>query len=270
MVDKLQIAVTAGITLACVVAAAQAGVVMSVSVTEEPGASPTEIQATFDAHRFSFDMPDGKVIFRGDEERLWVIDKEENSYQEITRKTLDELKTTMNAAMAEMREKLAQLPPEQREQMEQLMEGKFPDLDDPPVLEIRKTGESETIGAFPCDAYEVVKEGNPEVRIWSTDFKRTGLRKGDLAVLDEFTAFIGNGLPMFESMMSAVIRDFGESPGDGQVPGLPVRLVELSEDASRLVMEVASIERVEVDRAVFELPEGLSKEDTDLDPSSRY
>ena len=54
---------------------------------------------------------------------LYIIDDADKSYIVFDKATMEQLAKKINAAMEQMKEQLAKLPPEQRAQMEQMMPG---------------------------------------------------------------------------------------------------------------------------------------------------
>jgi len=249
------------ITLITIVA--QAGVVITVTHTEEDGAKSMQLKGWFDEHRFRFEADDALVIFRGDQKTLWIVDREKNSYQELTEAQLNQMKSGMKAMMSQMQAQLDQLPADQRAQMEKMMGGNMPgSAVTAPV--IRSLGKSEKINGFKCEAYEVTQEGEPETRVWTTDAKKAGLKEGDLAVLGEFAAFLGDGFPSFEAQMSTMLRDFTRPAEENQLPGFPIRIEQLDEDSAGETVNVSSIKRTDNSDDLFVLPDGLEKMEMDF------
>jgi hypothetical protein len=78
----------------------------------------------------------------------------------------------MKGAMSEMEKAMKDMPPEQRQMMEQMMGSKMPKAGSnpgacrDPRIEMRKTGQQATIAGYPALAYEVVADGKPESEFW--------------------------------------------------------------------------------------------------------
>jgi hypothetical protein len=78
----------------------------------------------------------------------------------------------MKDAMSAMKEALKDVPPEQRQMMEQMMRSKMPQGDDKPgdcrepKIETRKTGRQATIAGYSAVAYEILADGKPDSELW--------------------------------------------------------------------------------------------------------
>src|SRR5262245_27173356 len=64
------------------------------------------------------------VVFDGNAQVLRLIDDEAKTYNEMTKADVDRLGEQMAGAMAMMQQQMANMPPEQRAQMEAMMRGR--------------------------------------------------------------------------------------------------------------------------------------------------
>ena len=75
-------------------------------------------------------------------------------------------------AMSAMKEALKDVPPEQRQMMEQMMRSKMPQGDEKagdcrePKIETRKTGRQATIAGYSAVSYEILADGKPDSELW--------------------------------------------------------------------------------------------------------
>src|SRR3954465_5865655 len=78
--------------------------------------------------RMDSDDPAGKkssVIFDGDKQVMWIVDPSEGSYREMTAAQVQQMGDQMSSMMQQMQGQLAQMPPEQRKMMEDMMKSRM-------------------------------------------------------------------------------------------------------------------------------------------------
>src|SRR6185295_5392071 len=104
--------------------------------------------------------PGGGFISDGDNKKVVMIDFAKKEYHELTQEQMKQMRAKMDAAMAQMKEKLAQLPPEQRKQVEAAL-GKTKGAYQSAVPDEKYTraSGSKTIAGYKCELYTVEREG---------------------------------------------------------------------------------------------------------------
>ena len=149
---------------------------------------------------------------------LYIIDDADKSYIAFDKATMEKLALKINATMAQMKDQLAKLPPEQRAQMEQMMPGMSGEKKW--VVEALDTGKSDKVDGRAC-------------RIW--DIKRNGELDDQLCVVpysslpgkENFQAMFANFAKVFEEMAKSVPMLSGmmtnEFGAQSKVNGFPVR-----------------------------------------------
>jgi urocanate hydratase len=150
---------------------------------------------------------------------MYIIDDADKSYIAFDKATMEQLAKKINAAMAQMKEQLAKLPPDQRAQMEQMMPG-MTDGEKKWVVEAVDTGKSDKVDGRAC-------------RVW--DIKRNGELDDQLCVVpysalpgkENFQAMFANFAKVFEEMAKSVPMLAGmmtnEFSAQSKVNGFPVR-----------------------------------------------
>ncbi|MEE8348233.1 MAG: DUF4412 domain-containing protein [Acidobacteriota bacterium] len=102
--------------------------------------------------------PATAMIFR--DNTLFILTQKDRTYIKMNEQTMGQLGAQINSAMKQMQEQLANLPPEQRAMMEQMMKGQMPDglatgrANSIPSLRIVPAG-TERVEPYSCDKYEV-------------------------------------------------------------------------------------------------------------------
>src|SRR5919109_5599916 len=93
------------------------------------------------------------LIFDAAKQTFWILNVNDKTYVEITKEDMAQVRTQMDAAMTAMRERLKDLPPEQRQQAEEMMQrmggGMTPSA---APLQYRKGG-SERVARWTCEKY---------------------------------------------------------------------------------------------------------------------
>jgi hypothetical protein len=167
----------------------------------------------------------------------------------------------MTAKMkAEMEKQLAQLPPEQRAQMEEMMKSqgmKLPGDTKPRKLTLKKTDVTEDIAKYKSVKYEVYEDGKLSEEIWIS--KEISLDK-EL-----------NMKKMADYMME--IKRMSETAGVGYSnlgeeekylkeiyeSGFPMRSVDYSFDGNVYIEEVAKVIKADIPNSEFEAPAGYKR-----------
>jgi hypothetical protein len=210
----------------------------------------------------------GTMIFRGSERTMIAIDHERRTYIEFDERTLEGLAAQMNAAMAQMEQMLANMPPEQRAMMERMMDQggipgmELPGMIDLPEIEVRDTGRSETQAGYSTRVWEVYEDGALARRVWIAPWSEVegGAEARDaMAGMVEFFDSFLESLPQMsgnESMMRNPFRylDMGE--------GMPVLTHELGDDGSvEQESSVSSVARGRIPGSTFLPPEGYTRQE---------
>lgn len=111
------------------------------------------------------------VIFLGETDEMYMIDHEEKTYLVVDKERIEALSQQMNEAMQQMKEALAQVPPEQREMMERMMKGKMPgssyEPPSPPV--VTDLGESTSVNGVACQWKQVTRDDVLERKVCVAD-----------------------------------------------------------------------------------------------------
>jgi hypothetical protein len=98
---------------------------------------------------------DGSVLFRDD--TLWIIDHQEKRAHRVDQEGMEKVSLQINAAMKQMEAQLAQLPPEQRETVEKMMQERVPAMagalgGEAPERRVEKGG-TEKVASYSCTSY---------------------------------------------------------------------------------------------------------------------
>jgi len=190
---------------------------------------------------------EGGIIVRLDKKLFIVVNDDKKEYSEMT---FDELERVMKkvggqmgGAMAEMEKQMANLTPDQRKMMKDMMGDKMPGMKSQAKIEVLKTGDERKISGYSC-AKHVVKRGGEEfMTLWTT----TDI-KGIEAMGEEMKEF-GRRMAAMNPM-----GDQSESEAMMNVEGFPI----LTETAGRTTI-VKKVEEKSIPAGEFEVPAGYKK-----------
>ena len=132
---------------------------------------------------------------------------------------MEQLAKKINAAMEQMKEQLAKLPPEQRAQMEQMMPG-MGGADKKWVVEALDTGKSDKVDGRACRLWDVKRNGELDDQLCVVPYSALPGKENFQAVFANFAKVfeeMAKSVPMLSGMMT---NEFG---AQAKVNGFPVR-----------------------------------------------
>ena len=193
-------------------------------------------------------------IFKGN--TMYVVDDADKSYIVFDKATMTVLAKKMNDEMARVKDQLAKLPAEQREQMEASM-GKIPGMgasDQKWTVEALDTGKSDKVDGRVCKLWDIKRNGELDEQVCVVPFAA-------LPGKENFQSVFGNFSKVFDEMSKSIPMLAGMMGNEFAVHmktnGYPVRM--RSYENGRLAPEetVMKVWREEaVPAAAFEVPAG--------------
>lgn len=198
------------------------------------------------------------VIFLDDE--FLYLDHAQRNYMVMDEAMLEGIGAQVSEAMKQMEAQLANLPPEQRAMVEQMMSeqmrGEAMTMDIP-VLEIRKLG-SDRWQSYDCTLAEMLEDGMKIQEICSVDYDQVD---GSGEVRDSFMRMAGllNKLYDMIPFGGQGVRNPMEMLNE--LDGFPVRAVEFENgNAVRETILESSTEKA-IDAGIFALPSNYARID---------
>ncbi len=260
-----------------VCASPQAGVVFQVETTHHDGRSTGAdvSEMSVDGKRLkmeflsgSGDEHEGEALFFGDRREMIMVNHSDREYIVVDEGTAQQIGGQVNQAMKEMEKALAEMDPQQRAMVEQMMKrgmgpGGMPGLGDPPkqpVTDYRRTGDRETHQGYPCVRYEVLQDGQKIRELWVTDW--SNVEGGDQfrEVFLDMAAFWDDLLSAFSAASGTGSGFFGmqENPMEGFVKanGFPVISREFHGGVLQSESILKSAAERDLDPTAFEPPKG--------------
>lgn len=208
-----------------------------------------------------------EMVFRGDRKVLWMIEPAAHAYTEVDEASVKALAAQIGPVIEHMRERMAQLGPEERAAMEEILrlQAKGPATTAPQV-EARKTAAKEKIAGYDCVRWDILRDGVKTGEIWATPWKAAGVGKEDFAVLRDLNQFLAT-----LHAASPATRDIsrgGDLVGDmDRVDGFPVRIRHFEDGVLASESTLESLDKRKLESTLFEVPAGYTKRE--FGPSGR-
>ena len=220
----------------------------------------SQVQIERDRMRAEMAAPSGEtqiVVFDGPQQVLRIISVDRKSYSEITKADADRMGAQLAAAMAVMKDKVANMPPEQRAKMEALMSrlggaGAAAGAGGRP--EYRRAG-TDKVGKWACDKYEGFRNGEKVSEVCTVEPKTLGLTEADFDVTKQVGAFFEKMLPQGVDQIVGV----GKIETQG-FAGIPIRRVSYNAGKVQSTSEVTDVHRDNFAASTYEVPAGFQKQ----------
>lgn len=193
---------------------------------------------------------DHQVLFEEGNETFIVIDHKRRTWMEMDENFGNDMRSAIDEQMKEM---LAQLPPEQREMVKRQMQN-MPNMMggamnmEPPKMTVHKTGKTDKVAGYKCSEATIDYGGMHEEKACIATLDELGLKKSDFDALASAMASIAK--------MSG--RDNKRSPMSelDEMGGIPIRSSSGPNDRGH---ELTRLHRDKVDKSRFEIPDGYRK-----------
>ncbi len=185
---------------------------------------------------------DGYVVMDADGRSARMVMPGKKQYVEWTTADVQALGEKMSAAQKAMQERIAEMPPQQRRQMEAMMQRLPGAQTGEPKPQARPLGKTLTINGMRTTAYEV-REGAETTTGWVT--------RDQPELLRTFKALRDNEEKMMPSVAGGARAALAEH-------GLPVRVQTLDQRQYR-IEEIVEVQRQPVAAELFAVPDGFEK-----------
>lgn len=199
----------------------------------------------------SSNNPGNSFIYRADKGVFWMVDANQKSYSEMTRKDMEGLANTMDAAMKQMQEQLAKLPPEQRKMMEDMMKQNMPGAGSQAKLSYKKTG-SGKVGSWACEKYESYQDGQKKAEMCVVDPTLLGFSAEDFKALKDLAK-------PFEKLAKDMQAMLPQDGVEGAPKGAPVKSTIFENGKAKAETLIKQVKKDGVSPALFEVPKGFAK-----------
>jgi hypothetical protein len=254
-------------TILAVTTPLYAGVEMDLVTTDPDGAVTESVKLYAQSGKIRMqDIGDTSgqemsMIFVGQE--FIVVDHDDKSYIVMDEAMVQEMGVKVNAAMEQMRAQLADMPPEQRAMVEQMMQGQMAGMmgseEESNPTRVEQTG-SGSWQSGPCTEYTVFEGDQKTQQICAAPL-------GEVEGADEAMAAFENMAKFINSLAESMPGPLGESMAENpmglidQIDGFPVRTVDYVDGQVSSETTLSSVADSDLDPALFAIPEGYTQQD---------
>jgi hypothetical protein len=195
----------------------------------------------------------GAMLMKGS--TIYVLDDKRKTYRELDKATMQGYVSQANAAMSQMQDRLAKMPPEQRQMMEKMMGGNMPGLGAPPkkkVYSSRDTGKSDTVEGRKCRMWQMLRDGALYEDVCVVPFS-------SLPGKENFQKTFKELAEAFEGLAAAAPNASDETARSA-INGYPVRVRPYENGALRGTETVLKTWKEEaIAASMFQVPAGYKK-----------
>ena len=201
------------------------------------------------------------MIFVGQE--FIVVDHTEQSYIVMDEEMVAALGAKVNDAMAQIQAQLADMPEEQRAQIEQMLAGQMAGMmnesEQAPAARVEQIGVG-TWQSAECTQYAVFEDFDKTQEICAAPL-------GDIEGADEVMLAFKNMAKFVntisESMPGALGANMAQNPMGliDQIDGFPVRTIDYLDGSLMSVTTLESVQDMSLDPGLFAIPEGYTQVD---------
>ncbi len=206
------------------------------------------------------DSGDTSVIFEADSGTMIILDHGQRQFTRLGRAEIEQMSATLGAAMRQMEQAMANVPPEMREQMRGMMGGAVPGMGGEPMVKVEDTGRRDTVAGHSCTIYRTRMSGQVVNEQCMGDAAvLDGLPAADRATLDRAMAMTTR---MMEELSSGPLAQFADlSPFKAGM--VPLRVTDL-EGGRRSTSEFAGIDTASLDAGLFAIPSGYREQKLEM------
>ncbi len=187
-----------------------------------------------------------RLIYERDK-RFIIVDNRNREYMVMDRAAMEEMAQVANDAMRQVEAQLAALPPEQREQMRQMMGGMMQAMAGEQMkIDYRATGRRGKTELGHCEWHEILRDGKREGAVCLADAGEVGVPAADAELLSSMQGFIQSLLSKLP-MVGRMVTDFDGFDAD--------KIPLIFEDASgRESGRLLSVRKERLSGALFQPP----------------
>ena len=160
-----------------------------------------------------------------------------------------------------MQQQLAELPPDQRAQAEEMMKKQgieLPGSDPVPVkITLKETGDNDKIAGYQSVKYEVYRNGKLDEEIWTS--KEVGFEEE--IDMNKMTDYMSELRKIEESFGGAgsVSKEAEQTYTEIFSSGFPMKTTDYPASGNSIVEEIVKVSKKEIDSSEFRAPAGYTK-----------
>jgi hypothetical protein len=238
---------------------ADATAAMGITLTQDQtvnGAPGTPQVMSFSPDKLRVTSQENEIIFRGDLNKAWLVRPADKTYIELIPESVSQKSHREDQAAAQIQQRLASMPPAQRNQVEARIasQGNTPDGGNlAPMVSYQMAGEPKKIGDWTCTPVQATLNGLSLQEFCLAKLSDLGLASNDLKPLVDFVAFMGTTGEQSALDIDGIKKQLG-------FEGFPIQSSFKSPDGSRTVETILkSIEHEDPLAGTFDIPAGYTR-----------
>ena len=200
------------------------------------------------------DEAHARMIFRGDKNLMWFVNDDKKSYQQMDEATIDRLAAQMAEARAQMKARLAQMPPERRAEAEAMMKRFDTGRPSASKVEYRRIGATKLIGGHLCTEYDSYYDKDLQAHLWVAPYAALNVSPSDAAVFKKMGEFFGK---LTGAMGGAQKQDYVPLH---ELNGIPLLTQDVDDGKLTAETLVESVSRAPIAASTFAVPAGYRME----------
>src|SRR6185295_15487216 len=127
------------------------------------------------------------VLIDAATKKMVIVHDQDKTYVEMTEEDLRRMREQMKAMRAQMQERMKNMPPAQRKQMEQMMGTMGGDTPaKPPELKFEPLPGKKTMNGMPCEPVRVLFDGVPHEEDCILSWNAGVVKKSEFAALEKY------------------------------------------------------------------------------------
>ncbi len=198
------------------------------------------------------------IIFRGDKNLFWMIDKDKQSYIEMTKKDIEKAKVQLDKAQKMMAEQMKNMPAEQQEMMKKMMPGGMSESEKVKT-EYKKVSSGEKVGKWLCTRYEGYKDGKKSGDTWIADWDQMGVDREDMKAMGQMGKFFEALSQEASDLMQVGSDEWEKEQG---MSGFPVRWTTLKNGVVNSEGKVIEVLKQNLKLSLFEISSKYTKDES--------
>jgi hypothetical protein len=226
----------------------------------------TTIYVEKDRLRLEISGPDQNniIIFRGDKNLFWMIDKDKETYMEMTKKDIEKAKVQLDKAQNMMMEQMKNMSAEQQEMMKNMMPAEM-SKSKKVKTEYKKIASGEKVGKWICTHYEGYKDGKKTGDTWIAGWDQIGLDREDMLVMGQMGKFFEALSQEASDLMQVGSEEWEKEHG---MSGFPVRWTDSEEGRVSSEGQVTEVLNQNLKPSLFEVSSKYTKEENPFEKQS--
>ena len=244
-----------------------AGVEMKLDTTDATGAVTESVKLYAQSGKIRMENvgdtsgQEMSMIFVGQE--FIVVDHNAKTYILMDEAMVQEMGVKVNAAMEQMRAQLADMPPEQRAMVEQMMQGQMSEVMGSAAEAIPTRVEQTGSGSWQsgsCTEYDVFEGDEKTQQICAAALSEVEGADEAMAAFKNMAKFMNS---LAKSMPGPLGASMAENPMGliDQIDGFPVRTVDYVDGQVSAETTLSSAADSDLDPSLFAIPEGYTQQD---------